>query len=260
MNGKRDNLSTADIKNQELIDNALIAAGLPQNKLNGLIAMIKERLICDTACQKERTKTDLKTKLDLAQNNLEQAPQKVKSAEKNYYVYTEGESGYDTLLYQRNEKNAESFKKNAMLHHMEQMKEMEILVKNYDADKLYVERMNELIKIKKEQEKTLKEDIDQYISHTQTNDRKVVYENKDMKWLNNFRFFLIIIYYILFIAYFFMSDFFTNEKYKSLKAWAFILAYVLFPSFLDLFTKQLAYLYFSIIYLITDNKWKNVYV
>ena len=69
--------SPADIKNQEIIDQALIDAGLPQNKLNGLVSMITDKLICDSACQKERNETTLKEKWDLAQNNLKDAPEQV---------------------------------------------------------------------------------------------------------------------------------------------------------------------------------------
>ena len=83
----QDNINSSepsDLKNQQDLDNALIDAGLPQNKLNGLVAMISDKLICDSACQAQRNGDSLKKKWDLAQNNLKLAPERVDIAEKNY--------------------------------------------------------------------------------------------------------------------------------------------------------------------------------
>lgn len=44
--------------------------------------MITDKLICDSACQKERNANTLKQKWDLAQNNLKNAPAEVNQAEK----------------------------------------------------------------------------------------------------------------------------------------------------------------------------------
>jgi hypothetical protein len=244
-----NNLSVADIKNQEIIDNALISAGLPQNKLNGLVSMIKDKLICDSACQKERTAKELKENLDLAQNNLKNAPQDLETAEKNYYLFTKGTSDYDNMVLNRNIKSSKNFKEESIKQHNERMEEIKILKNQYDSDKIYTQRMNQLVKLKLYEENKIKDSIDTYKSKVQTNDRKVVYENKDMDWSENFRFILKIVYYILFIVYFIISDYFSSAKYKNIKLWGVILVYLLFPYTLDWHIKKVFELYNYIYYI-----------
>ena len=136
--------SPADIKNQEIIDQALIDAGLPQNKLNGLVSMITDKLICDSACQKERNDNTLKQKWDLAQNNLKNAPDEVNQAEKNYYTVTKGQQAYTDMIYERNVKIAQQFKTGTIAEHENNLKELQILLKSYNSDKDNDNRMSEL--------------------------------------------------------------------------------------------------------------------
>jgi len=244
-----NNLSVADIKNQEIIDNALISAGLPQNKLNGLVSMIKDKLICDSACQKERTAKELKENLDLAQNNVKNAPQELETAEKNYYLFTKGTSDYDNMVLNRNITSSKNFKEESIKQHNERMEEIKILKNQYDSDKIYTQRMNQLVKLKLYQENKIKDSIDTYKSKVQTNDRKVVYENKDMDWSEKIRFILKIVYYLLFIVYFIISDYFSSAKYKNIKLWGVILVYLLFPYTLDWHIKKVFELYNYIYYI-----------
>jgi hypothetical protein len=233
-----NNMSVADIQNQEVIDKALIAAGLPQNKLNGLVSMIQSKLLCDSACQKERTEKELKVKLDLAQNNLKNAPQEVEDAEKNYYLYTKGTAGYDNKRFKRNLQNSITFKENTVKRHEEMMDEMKVLINDYNSDKIYTQRMNEMLEIKLSTDKKLKEKIDDHKSRVHTNDRRVHYEHKDIDWVITIRFILTIIYYILFIIYFLVSDYFPTSKYKNKKLWGYIVLYLIFPYLLNSIIKS----------------------
>ena len=252
--------SPTDIKNQEIIDQALIAAGLPQNKLNGLVAMITDKLICDRAGQKERNQTVLKQKWDLAQNNLKLAPDEVSQAEKNYYTVTKGEKAYTDMIYERNIKIAQQFKKGAVDEHEKNLNELKILLKTYNSDKDYDSRMTELLKVKKAEEKELNSDIDKYLSKVQTSGRNVVYEKSDMGWVQVNRSFLLFVYYILFVYYLSVSDYFATAKYKNIKVWLVILAYFIFPYALNWITKVLFAIYDYIGYVFSNRKYKNVYL
>lgn len=252
--------SPADIKNQEIIDKALIDAGLPQNKLNGLVSMITDKLICDSACQKERNENTLKQKLDLAQNNLKNAPEQVNQAEKNYYIVTKGKQVYTDMIYERNVKIAQQFKTGTLAEHENNLKELQILLKTYNSDKDYDNRLSELLKIKKQEEKELNSEIDKYISKVQTSGRKVVYEKSDMGWVDANRSFLLFIYYTLFVYYLFISDYFAKSKYKDKKTWLLILVYIIFPHLINWITKKLFDIYDYIIYVFSNRKYKNEYL
>ena len=252
--------SPADIKNQEIIDKALIDAGLPQNKLNGLVSMITDKLICDSACQKERNDNTLKQKWDLAQNNLKNAPDQVNQAEKNYYIVTKGQQAYTDMIYERNVKIAQQFKTGTIAEHENNLKELQILLNTYNSDKDYDNRLSELLKIKKEEEKELNSEIDKYISKVQTSGRKVVYEKSDISWVDANRSFLLFIYYILFVYYLFVSDYFATSKYKDVKVWLLILAYFIFPHLINWTTKKLFAIYDYISYVFSNRKYKNVFL
>jgi len=252
--------SPADIKNQEIIDKALIDAGLPQNKLNGLVSMITDKLICDTACQKERNDNTLKQKWDLAQNNLKNAPEEVNQAEKNYYTVTKGQQAYTDMIYERNVKIAQQFKTGTTAEHENNLKELQILLKTYNSDKDYDNRLSELLKIRKDEEKELNLDIDKYLSKVQTSGRKVVYEKYDIGWVNANRSFLLFIYYTLFVYYIFVSDYFATSKYKDIKVWLLILAYFIFPLTINWITKKLFAIYDYISYIFSNRKYKNVFL
>lgn len=252
--------SPADIKNQEIIDQALINAGLPQNKLNGLVSMITDKLICDSACQKERNESTLKQKWDLAQNNLKLAPDEVTQAEKNYYTITKGEKAYTDMIYERNVKIAQQFKKGSIEEHEKNLNELKILLKTYNSDKDYDNRLTELLKIRTEEEKKLNSEIDKYISKVQTSGRKVVYEKSDIGWVDANRSFLLFIYYTLFVYYLFVSDYFSTSKYKDKKVWGLILLYFIFPHLINWISKKLFAIYDYIVYVFSNRKYKNVFL
>jgi hypothetical protein len=248
-----------DIQQQDAINNALISAGLPQNKLNGLISMAQDHLLCDSACQKERTSNKLKKIWDNAKINLRTAPEQVENAEKNYYIYDKGYAKYQDLLFDRYSKSAEEMKQSSIIKHDELVSKLKTLMKTYDAETIYSKRMNELLRLRKNENKQLKDDINNYIGTVQTNERKVDYENIDSSWISTIRTVLIYIYYFLFVLYFIISDYFITEKYKSIKVWIYIVCYLIFPYFLNWIVVQLYYIKNYIYHKFTMRSYKNAY-
>jgi hypothetical protein len=256
-----NNSSTStDIQNQQAIDQALIDAGLPQNKLNGLVSMISDKLICDSACQTERNEIALQKKWDLAQNNLVLAPGRVDEAERNYYIFTQGEQGYIDMVYQRNNQIAQQFKNGKINDYQKDYNDVNVLLNTYNSDKDYEARLTELLNIKIEEEKELELEIDKYLAKVQTSGRKVVYEKTDMGWVNLNRKFFLFIYYSLFVYYLSVSDYFPTAKYKNIKVWILILVYFIFPHLVDWISKKLFAIYDYIVYVFLNRKYKNVYL
>ena len=83
--------STSDVQQQNMLNAALVSAGLPQNQLNALIATARDRLVCDSECQKRRKIESLKKKWDKSKTSLRDAPDRERIAEKNYYVFADGD-------------------------------------------------------------------------------------------------------------------------------------------------------------------------
>ena len=78
--GTSSGASSGDLQQQDLINKALISAGLPNNKINDLVAMARDKLTCNPACQQQRKGDAYKQKWDLAKKNYKNAPEEIKQA------------------------------------------------------------------------------------------------------------------------------------------------------------------------------------
>ena len=252
-------VSTSDLKQQEAINKALIDAGLPQNKLNALISMTKDHLLCNSDCQKERESSRLKRLWEKSQTNVKTAPAQEEIAEKNYYVYDKGYPKYQDLLFDRYSKTAEEMKQSSIEKHKKLVSELKALMANYEVETIYSKKMYDLLKLRKEENKELKRDIDDYLKKTQTSARKVDYENNETSWIKIVRTILFVFYYGLIVIYLLTSDYFIAEKYKSIRIWLLILCYFIFPWLLNWIIIQFYYMKKYIEHLFTVRPHKNVY-
>jgi hypothetical protein len=227
------NANTA-LQEQALIDKTLIQSGLPENKINSLIAMAKDKLTCDVDCQKERSSTNYKQKWDLAVKQYEQAPEEIKQAEKNYYVFDKGYPAYKDMLYDRYAKSADQFKKTSNEKYKKVNEDIEQLIGTYDTSNTYLKQMNELLRIKMRENKKLKKDIDEYLSATQTSGRKVIYEDRARDWLTTIRYILLFFYFLFLVVFLYSASASASASITSIswKRWLLIILYILFPFYI----------------------------
>lgn len=221
-----------NLQEQSLIDKTLISAGLPENKLNGLIAMTTDKLMCNNDCQQKRNAANYKRVWELAKKNYKHAPEDIKQAEKNYYIYDKGYPAYKDMLYDRYAKTAEEFKKSSNEKYKKVNDEILQLINTYDTSTTYLKRMNELLRIKLDKNQTLKRDIDQYLAQTQTSGRKVIYEDRERDWLTTLRKIMLFFYFSLLVGYIILGNFIPNKLYKQWKVWLYIVIYILFPFYI----------------------------
>jgi predicted nucleic acid-binding protein len=231
-----------ELQYQNMIDKAMITAGLPQNKLNSLIALAKDKITCDSDCQKERTSQELKKKLDLIQNSNYEKD--MEEAEKNYYISTNGEAEYNELLLARNIKKATEFIKNQTKDHLDIVKNIIEMIKNLETKTVYTKRMNELLAVKLRKKTQIEKNIDKYISTVQTTDRRVDYELKDMDWNDTFNKILKIIYYGILVLYILFGDYLPTRKYMDFSIWLLIVLYIALPYGLNPLVKRIYNLIF----------------
>lgn len=224
--------NNTQLQEQSIIDKTLIRAGLPENKLNGLIAMATDKLMCDSDCQRKRSLENYKQKWELAKKNYEHAPEDIKQAEKNYYVFDKGYSAYKDMLYDRYAKNAEEFKKSSNEKYRKVNNEILQFIDTYDTSTTYLKRMNELLRIKLRENEDLKRDIDDYLAKTQTSGRKVIYEDREREWLSTIRKIMLFFYFSLLVGYIILGNFIPNKLYKQWKVWLYIILYILFPFYI----------------------------
>ena len=251
--------SSDNLKEQAAINSALINAGLPQNKINAFIEMAKDHLLCNSECQKQRESERLKKIWNDSKNNLKTAPLQVEVAEKNYYIFDKGYPKYQDMLFDRYSKTAEEMKQSSLLKHKTLLLELDALMQSYQAETIFSRRIRELLKVRKQENKQLKEDISNYIGTTQTDARKVDYTNMETSWLSSVKTVLLFIYYSLFVAYLLTSDYFKNEQYRDGKVWLMIILYLTFPRFVNWIVIQLYYMKKYIEHLFENRPYKNAY-
>jgi hypothetical protein len=251
--------STSDIQQQMAINQALTDAGLPQNKINSLVELAKERLMCDSACQKEKKSAELKKKFAKAQTNLKDAPEEVSLAEKNYYVFAKGYPAYEDMLFDRYSKTAEELKTKSVHKHKNLMKEIDTYISDYKAETTYSKRMRELLKVRTEENRKLRREIENDIAVVQTNDRRVTYEDEELDSADSARKVLRFVYYFLLVFWILLGDFFPKARYSSLKTWGLIAVYIAFPFVLNKIIELIYTVTGKISYIVDNKAPKNVY-
>ena len=252
--------STGDIQRQNQINLALAEAGLPQNKLNALLALVRDRLSCDDNCLRERRQKELKLGLDTANRNLHDAPENVTDAEKKYYVFTKGKKGYQEMLFKRYTRKAQELKANALDKHSELMKQLYALNDDYAAETQYGYRMAELLKIREQENHELKQVIENEIAATETNDRKVVYEDYERDWLYSVRKGEILLYYLLIIFYLILGDFIPAGRYKSVRDWIILICVIVLPLLIQRISRLIFAIKDKLDYILENKAPKNVFV
>lgn len=249
--------TSGDLQQQDLINKALVSAGLPQNKLNAILAQTKDKLLCNPDCQKQRQGNAYKQKWDLAKKNYKAAPEEIKQAEKNYYIFDKGYGAYKDMLYDRYTKSAAEFKAASNKKHAIVETEIQELLANYTAGTTYLKRMNEFLKIKLQEKEDLQHDIDAYIGYTETSGRKVIYENRERDSLTTYRQVITYLFLLIVLLFLVFGPFLPNKLYKQWRVWLILALFLLLPYFLiDRVVKLIFSLYN---YLATWQVRKNVY-
>ena len=251
--------STSDVQQQNMLNAALVSAGLPQNRLNALIETARDRLVCDSDCQKGRESESLKKIWDKSKANLRNAPSQESIAEKNYYVFKDGEQGYRDMLFKRYTKTADQMRIKSLSEHDTLVAELKALLADYEAETIYSKRMNELLRIRVRENKELKNAIEEDVGITLTNDRKFEYESEEFQGLKSVRKGLMLLYYLILVLYLILGNFFRDALYRNWKAWLAIISYIAFPFTIYYIVIFLYYIIGQISFFFSNKAPKNVY-
>lgn len=253
-----DTIKTSQIIQKQL-NEALEKSDLSPTAINNLLTTVSNSITCDDECQRRKNADALKLKYDAAKQNVKDAPFELTTAEKNYYEYIEGDEGYNKMLLERYTKTAKELKKKSLTKHEEIMKDINILYKDLETTRLYEKRMIELLKIRTQEYDQLKKAVDQDLASTETNDRKVEYEDHEYKGLHSVRTWTTALYYFLIPCYLYFSDFFSASRYKSVKTWILLVLYCLFPLLINPLADFIFFIKDQINFYMNNKAPKNVY-
>ena len=249
-----------DLQQQRLIEKELVDAGLPQNKLNSLLTMLDEQIKCGPECQKLERENNLKRLYNNAVTNYIEGPSKIKTAEQKYYETTKGSAYYNDILKSRYTNEVKDKAIESINEHKNNINEIQSLLKDYDSEIIYSDKMKKLLNKLITENNILKENIDQNKSSIQTNDRKTFYEDQQIDNLYNWKRIIIALFWFLFTALC-VNALFLKKKYSDYKVWIRLFFVALMPFYIIPFIQKII---LKIYHLIVETKdilkIKNVYV
>jgi hypothetical protein len=215
------------------------------NKLNDLLSKSANSLMCGPTCQKLKTSDELKQKYLNAQTTMQTAPIVLEETKKNYYVYTESQPYYDSMI--------ETELKNKAV------KITELIGEKFNEEVANAETMNAYYNTALINSSYTSELLSNYIAKNIavelqlknnrgdiiTNDRKTYYETEALHSLQQWNRFWWYIYYILYIVillFIVINNVWTNTVINIIK----IVIFLFLPYIIHLISILLYKLYITI--------------
>lgn len=221
------------------------------NDLSNIIQKLPSALCHEgTDCHKKKTEKDLKEKYYLAKETALTAPEDLRQAKKNYYIFLEGNQGWNKIEYEKYHKKAMQEKKMIENNHKKKIKQLKTKIKLYNNTVDYHKELQKLIiststKNARQQKhyKNIKDNI-------ALNERKISYETEQNNFMKLWKDILRITYLVvvLIYCYFFITKkLWQEEGYRNYRIdIGLLIFFILWPFISILFTK---YLFITIHYL-----------
>lgn len=206
-------------------------------KLNDLIMKSHDAIICGPDCQKQKKADQLKTDYLNAKKNLETAPEQLSLAAKNYYTYSQGESGYNNYVEDELTKKSQEIIVIFKSIFSELFSNIEKLNDTYNSNFIQSRHVVELYKDYLKENFLLEKKIKNNSSDIMTNDRKVYYEDQEIEYLNSWNIFYKVIYFFILLVLSIVIIF--KFETTRVKKFFIIILFIFFPFLL---TKILLYI------------------
>lgn len=198
------------------------------NKFNEFLDNANNALSCDSKCQEQKNKNELKKKYLEAKTNLLSAPNQVETTYKNYLTYTQGDTAYNEYRENELQKKAETVVITFKTNFSDGIKKSKESYDTYSGLLLNFANIVELYKklVKENVELTLA--VKNKTSDVLTNDRKTYYEDQNIDNLN-FYHTIILIIYIIFLIGFAVSIFLFPSSSSRASLLGILVFFIIYP-------------------------------
>jgi lipopolysaccharide export LptBFGC system permease protein LptF len=205
-------------KNQHLNQkNLLKKQQISQDKINQLLELSSQELICGPDCQQKKISTELKQKYLDAQTNLQTAPINLENTKKNYYVYTEGGPFYDNMLETELQQKADTISTLLSENFNSEVSDANVMNVYLNTALINSKYTTELLENYLEKNKQLKLQLKERYGDILTNDRKTYYETDALNTLTFWYKLFWYIYYVLVLILILAFIFSTNDFSRTTK-------------------------------------------
>ena len=171
------------------------------NKLNEFLDSANNVLSCDSKCQEQKKKIELKKKYLEAKTNLLSAPNQVETSYKNYLTYTKGDTAYNEYRENELQQKAETIVTTFKTNFSDGIKKIKESYDTYSGLLLNFSHVAELYKKLVKENHILELALKNRTSDVLTNDRKTYYEDQSIDSLRFYHTIILIIYLIFLIGF-----------------------------------------------------------
>jgi hypothetical protein len=222
------NTNTNTTTNTSTNPNINLASLASSNHFNTMLEQARSAVTCDSDCQYRKTSQELKDKYLAAKMNASSVQENVETAQKDYLVYTQGESGYDEYLDTSLNEKADKVSEIFTTTFEEQVSTINSSIDIYSSLLMNYQNVLDLYTKYKDENEDLKNGLKDNTSDIFTNERKTYYENEGVLSLNKYYSILIVIYVITIII--FAISVFVFESFLSFKIKiAILIAFIILP-------------------------------
>ncbi len=173
------------------------------NKVNNLINKANESVLCGPGsdCYKNQEIERLRKKYENKQSNKRTAPEQLDSARKNYYTYAFGQPGYIQKETEVLTRRVDKLIVEKTRVHKTSIEEINLFIQSYDSAVSY--KKNLLLYLSKlyNENMELSQEIKDSIASLKTADRKVWYEDDQIKTIDTWVTVLKGLYWLIFAIF-----------------------------------------------------------
>lgn len=224
-----------------------------QQQINAILEQSYNSLICGPSCQRQKITKELEQKYLDAQTNLKTAPEQLNQSEKNYYIYTQGETAYNAKKEEELKANAEKIgQKLTKLFNDELTNAVTMnsyLTESNDNSEYVIELLNMYLKENAYLLSQLKESQSDIV----TNDRKTYYETDATDKLGLWYILFWRAFYFLYIILFFTLI--STKKFGALFASVLL---VFYPYYINQLSKWVYGEWMGLINKLPSNVYNNL--
>lgn len=222
-------------------------------QINTYIQNSAEELSCGPDCQALEATQTLKEKYEKAKSNVESAPGKLQTAEKNYYTNIMGMSGYNDYIKDKLTDQANNIETNintVINPLILEMKDLNDTYKSISSSNAY------LLKLKQKYNEEIN-NLEDNMGDVTTNDRKTYYETQNYNTLIFFYKFALWVYYISLIVFTIMLFLYNRTMGITVKIIC-IVCFVLYPFFSTDITLWLVRIFYNLAELFPSNVYTRI--
>ena len=198
------------------------------NKFNDFLDNANKVLSCDSNCQEQKKKNQLKKKYLEAKTNLITAPNQVETSYKNYLTYSKGDSAYNEYQENQLQEKAEMIITTFKSNFSDGIENIKASYDTYSGLLLNFAHIVELYTKLVKENKILTLEVKNKTSDVLTNDRKTYYEDQS---IDNLIFYhhILMFFYIIFVIVFAVSIFvFPSTSTKGMLL-AILIFFLIYP-------------------------------